>query len=556
MKNGAEHLIATLEELGITTVAGIPGGANLPLYEALGRSGIRHILARHEQGAAFMAQGMSRVHRRPAVVFATSGPGASNLLTAIADAWHDSVPLIAITGQVPRALIGTQAFQEIDMITMAKPICKQVYQPQSAAAIPGIIREAFHTAHTGRTGPVLIDIPKDVLLERAAAEPSRRYHAPRAPRVADHAVAAVAAKLAAARRPVIIAGGGIIGAEAQDALRRAAQQGTIPVAATLMGLAAFDHADPLYAGFAGMHAPVYTNALIEECDLLIAIGTRFSDRATGKLAAYAPHAEIIHVDADSNELGRIIKRGMHIHADAREFLERLLPFIPEGCGAESAARLESLKREWPLDTESDTTHPEYLIRAISDSAPEDAIIVTDVGQHQMWTAQRFAFTPRHTLLTSGGLGTMGFGLPAAIGAALAAPDRKVILITGDGSLMMNIQELPLVRELNLDISIFVFNNGSLGLVRQQQELFYGAQYTGSSFGDHDFARIAEAFGLASATGDADRNPGAIAWALERGIRLADLATDADALMLPMVPPGAANTDMITDTEEEELCANC
>jgi len=541
--NGAEILIKSLEEKQIKIIAGIPGGSNLPIYDALAKSGIRHILARHEQGAAFIAGGMARTTGKTAVCFATSGPGATNLLTALADCKADSIPVIAITGQVPSSLLGKDSFQEVDIISSALPLCKHCFFVSKTEDIPHIIDEAFNIAGSGRKGPVLIDIPKDCQMNEYIPSQYQKIEK----RTNDAALKGIqeSAKIInSSKRPVIISGGGVIASNAEDELLIMAQKNSIPVSPTLMGLCSFDAENPLNIGFSGMHGARYTNHIINNADLIIAAGSRFGDRSTGKTDEYAPNAKIIHIDIDSTEDGKICPAEIFIRLDAHNFFKEIIPLIDINERKSWMNEISEIKKSFPIHHYASEHHPSNIIKFISDNSPEDAIIVTDVGQHQMWTAQRFSFSRKRKLLTSGGLGTMGFGLPNAIGAAIAEPNRKVILITGDGSLMMNIQELALLSEIKCNLTIAVMNNGHLGLVRQQQELFYGSNFSACRFGNQlSFARIGSAFGIESyETGDSDYSDITGLFHKE-GKFIADIKC-APENVLPMVPPGKNNISMI------------
>ena len=548
--SGAQLLTTLLERQAIDIIAGIPGGANLPLYDALRASRIRHVLARHEQGAGFIAQGIARASGRPAVCFGTSGPGATNLLTAIADAKLDSIPLVAITGQVPRAMIGTDAFQEIDTYGLTVPITKHNYLVRSAMELLEVIPDAFRVAASGRPGPVVVDVPKDVQNETVEfdalpapgqADPPPRFHA--------DDVARVAALINAAQRPLFLIGAGVVVANASAVLRRLAETASIPVAATLLGLGVMPAAHPLLLGMVGMHAARYTNLVLEECDLLVALGIRFDDRATGKAAAFCPQAKIVHVDIDASELGKIKQPFVGIEADVGDILRALEPRVVATPRCEWIRRVQQLRAAHPLATpgDADPLQPYGIIRHAAALLGDDVIVSSDVGQHQMWVAQAFPFTWPRQWLTSGGLGTMGFGLPAAIGAALAHPAKTVVCFTGDGSLLMNVQELATAAEEDVNIKVILLNNGHLGLVRQQQQLFYGGRFHASRFHiEPDFAAIARGFNVAAHDlGAADDPLATLAGALcTRGPCLINVPIAADANVYPMVPPGAANRDMI------------
>lgn len=550
-KSGAQIIIHLLERQGIRTIAGIPGGANLPLYDALSHSReIHHVLARHEQGAGFIAQGMARVSGRPEVCFATSGPGATNILTAIADARLDSIPVICITGQVPSGLIGTDAFQEVDTYGLSIPITKHNFLVRSAAELLEVIPDSFRIASSGRPGPVLIDVPKDVQTEmiefEAWPEPGRPDPSP-AFDLSE--VERAAAMINAAHRPILYIGGGVIHSEASVRINQLAEKAAIPTTMTLMGLGAMPTDHPRSLGMLGMHAARYTNMALEECDLLIAAGVRFDDRATGKVAQFCPNAKVIHIDIDASELDKIKTAHIGIVGDAGEVLENLLPRVEANPRREWLERVADLQAKYPLQTNGadDTRTPYGLILQAAKLLDDDAIITTDVGQHQMWTAQVYPFRRPRQLLTSGGLGTMGFGMPAAIGASLAKPDRTVVCFSGDGSLLMNIQELVTAVEENVNMKVILMNNNSLGLVHQQQHLFYGQRIYASDYRSQvDFITIARGFGMKAYDLANNGDPLAtLARALtEDGPCLIHAPIDVEEKVYPMVPPGAANKDMI------------
>ncbi len=548
---GAELVMKLLERQGIKRVAGIPGGMNLPLYDALYKSSIRHILARHEQAAGFMAQGEARRTGRAAVCFATSGPGAMNLLTAIADAKLDSIPVAAITGQVSTNLIGTDAFQEVDTFGLSFPITKHSYLVKKAKDLLEVIPEAFRIAESGRPGPVLIDIPKDVPLEVCSFKAFPKPGVKDIPRSYNDKASLDAAQefIRTAKAPVLIAGGGILHSDACSQLRELAEKNHSPVAVTLMGLGAFPADHPLYIGMLGMHAAEYTNYLTNEADLIIAAGIRFDDRATGKAEKFCPNAKVIHIDVDAAEIHKIRMAHIPMTGDAREVLTALLPLVEENERREWMDRVKELKKKHPLQIHGeDALHPIRLIRRIHDAMPGNTPVATDVGQHQMWVAQAWPFCSPRTFLTSGGAGTMGFGLPAAMGAALSDPSKRVILFAGDGSLLMNIQELDTLAEQNLKVTVFVMNNNALGLVRQQQELFYGGHYIASRYKSKpDFVKIAEGFGIkAYQLNDAAQLDEILEKALHcDGPCLVDVKVDPSLNVLPMVPPGASNVEMIS-----------
>jgi acetolactate synthase I/II/III large subunit len=553
--SGAEIIVRSLERQGVQIVAGIPGGALLPFYEALSRcTRIRHILARHEQAAGFMAQGIARVTHRAGVCVATSGPGVTNMLTALADAKLDSIPLVCITGQVPRHLIGTDAFQEVATVELAKPITKAAMMANSADELAHMIAEAFHIAESGRPGPVLIDVPKDVQLQRCErlSMPPLRAVA-RLPK--NRNAEAAAALINASQKPVLYVGGGVVNARAHGAVCRLAEQAAIPITTTLMAMGVIPHDHKLNLGMLGMHGAMSTHQVLEECDLLIAIGARFDDRATGDPKRFVPNAKIIHIDIDARELGKIKQPTIAIHADAWSAVTDLIGRVAINERHEWRARVAELQTR--NGGRKGTGYiaknpPQQLICAVGEALPSDAILTTDVGQHQMWVAQSYPFVRAARWLTSGGLGTMGFGLPAAIGAALAEPEATVVCFTGDGSLLMNIQELATLRELNLNVKIVLLDNASLGMVRQQQHMFYAKRYSASDFTNpSDFVRIARAFDIDALDLDpAASDSTALRETMRtRGPLLLRVRVDADQHVLPMVPAGAANIDAIESSCE-------
>lgn len=546
---GAQLIVHLLERQGITTVAGIPGGTVLPLYDALSQSTqIRHVLARHEQGAGFIAQGMARTQGKPAVCMACSGPGATNLVTAIADARLDSIPLICITGQVPSSMIGTDAFQEVDTYGISIPITKHNYLVRDISELPQVISDAFRIAQSGRPGPVWIDIPKDVQTAEieidVLPEPGERTAAPE---FSAESVRDAAAMINAAKRPVLYLGGGAI--NAADEIRQFAEKANLPTTMTLMALGMLPKAHPLSLGMLGMHGARSTNYILQEADLLIVMGARFDDRAIGKTEQFCPNAKIIHVDIDRAELGKIKQPHVAIQGDVAEVLAQLIPQTDAAERADWRQLVADLQREFPgaIPTEGDPLSHYGLINAVAACVDDSAIITTDVGQHQMWTAQAYPLNRPRQWLTSGGLGTMGFGLPAAVGAALANPDRKVICFSGDGSLMMNIQEMATAAENQLDVKIILMNNEALGLVHQQQSLFYKQGVFAATYpGMINFMQIAAGFGLHTCDLNAEEDAhAALQAAIARpGPALIHVRIDPEQKVYPMVPPGAANTEMV------------
>ena len=548
---GAELIIRMLEQHGITSVSGIPGGAALPLYDALGNSRIRHILARHEQGAGFIAQGIARTTGKAAVCISSSGPGATNLMTAIADAKLDSVPLVCITAQVSSPMIGTDAFQEVDTYGMSIPITKHNYLVRNVQDLPGIIADAFRIAESGRPGPVWVDVPKDVqaaIIEIDELPPIM----PKDPLPLFDAekVTEAAAMINQAKRPILYIGGGIVASQSQQLVQSFAERAGLPTTMTLMGLGTIPQQHPLYLGMLGMHGARYTNMILQESDLLIVVGARFDDRAIGKAEQFCPDAKIIHVDIDRAEISKIKQPDIAINADAGQVLAMLLPQIEVNTRQAWNDHIAQIKQEFPLEqmNKSDPLSHFGLIAAVADAVDNDAIITTDVGQHQMWVAQAYPLCRPRQWLTSGGLGTMGFGLPAAIGAALAEPSRKIVCFTGDGSIMMNIQEMATAAEHNLDIKIILMNNQALGMVHQQQTLMFNEHTVASAYPyQTDFVTIAKGFGLHTCDLNKESDPhAALQAAIDRpGPCLIHALIDVSEKVWPMVLPGDANIDMVT-----------
>jgi len=568
--SGAQIVVKLLEQQGVSRIPGIPGGAILPLYDALLDSNIEQVLARHEQGAGFIAQGMARATGEAAVCMASSGPGATNLITAVADAKMDSIPLVVITAQVPQQLIGTDAFQEADTFALMLPITKHNFLVRSAAELLDVIPESFRLACEGRPGPVSIDIPKDVLLEiiDIKALPKNKS-LPFKAKPDSRQIEIMHSMMSNAKRPVFMVGGGVINAGCHRELLDLAEQENIPIVSTFMGLGAIPSDHPLFLGMLGMHGAPFTNLILEECDLLIAAGVRFDDRATGKVSAFCPNAEIIHIDVDESEIGKIKNPSLAIQADVGETINALLEKIQSAktCDYKSGLREPSVSSRTPWSTrvkflrqahplhKKSKTHidstsifsPYGLLDFLAESLDEETIIVTDVGQHQMWTAQAFPLMRPRQWISSGGLGTMGFGLPAAIGVAMARPETTVICITGDGSIMMNIQELDTAAEHELNIKIIVMNNQNLGLVRQQQNLFYdGRVIATKNRRQVNFAAVAEAMGVGGVDLGKCKNPQQVLanTLFQTGCQLINVPIAEDAKVFPMVPPGAANKDMI------------
>ena len=548
---GADLIVKLLERQGISTIAGVPGGAALPMYDALSKSEtIHHVLCRHEQGAGFIAQGMARVSGRPEVCLASSGPGATNLVTAIADAKLDSIPIIALTGQVPLSMIGTDAFQEVDTYGMTIPITKHNFLVRSAKDLLEVIPAAFRIAMSDRPGPVLVDVPKDVQNQMVNFEAYPDVVVPDAAPTFDIAAVEEAAKMIeAAERPVLYLGGGVIHSGAAAMAVTLAEQASLPTTMTLMALGAMPMDHPLAIGMLGMHGARYTNYVLEEADLLICVGARFDDRAIGKTAEFCPNAKIIHIDIDRSELHKVKDANVAIAGDVGQVLAELLPRVKPQLRKRWLSHVESLKGRFPLAMPGieDPRTPYGLIHAVANCLDDSAIITSDVGQHQMWVAQAYPFRRSRQWLNSGGLGTMGFGFPAAIGAALAAPERTVVCFSGDGSLKMNIQEMATAAQEGVNVKIILMNNQSLGLVHQQQNLFYGKRIMASRYErPTDFLKIAEGFGMRAVDLDPSPNPRAtLAEALNTpGPCLIHATIDPNEFVYPMVPPGAANSEMI------------
>ena len=544
---GGEILVKCLEELDVEVIFGYPGGAILPVYDALYDADIRHILTRHEQGAAHAADGYARATGRPGVCMATSGPGATNLVTGIANAYMDSVPVIAITGQVPRTMIGRDSFQEADITGITLPITKHNYLVRDVNDLARIVREAFHIATTGRPGPVLIDLPRDVAASKTEyRDPGpvklRGYRPPVEGNPED--VARAARLIAEAQRPVIYAGGGVVNSGAHEELRALAEKIMAPVATTLMGIGGFPGDHPLSLGMLGMHGAKYANYAVMDSDLLIAVGVRFDDRVTGKLDAFAPEARVIHIDIDPAEIGKNVRVNVAIVGDVKHVLRQLLRCLDEYLirpGTAWQEKIAAWKKEYPLTYSRDgQLKPQAVIQEIyRQTRDRPTRVATDVGQHQMWTAQYYLFSRPRSFISSGGLGTMGFGLPAAIGVQVGCPDELVVSISGDGSIQMNIQELCTAVNYELPVKVAIMNNGFLGMVRQWQELFYNRRYAYTELINPDFVKLAEAYG---AEGLRVTREVEVAPALEQAFRsskpvLIDFVVAREENVFPMVPPG-------------------
>jgi acetolactate synthase-1/2/3 large subunit len=501
----AEALVECLERENVEVVFGYPGGAILPVYDALYHSSkIKHVLVRHEQGAVHAADGFARVSGGVGVCIATSGPGATNLVTGIANAYMDSVPLVLFTGQVPTMQIGTDAFQEVDITGITMPITKHNYLLKDPHMLPIVVKNAFHIASTGRPGPVLIDIPKDVAQARITFKyPSTVKLRGYRPTYKGHPakINEIAKLISKARRPVIYAGGGILSSNASEELLKFAEAISAPVTNTFMGLAGFPGDHPLFLGMLGLHGTRYANLAVTECDLLIGLGARFDDRVVMNVNSFAPQATVVHMDIDPAEIGKVIATNVPLVGDVKTILKVLLPLLEKIDRSEWLARIKSLKAEYPLSYNRDNgLKPQFIIEQLSNLTSDDDIIVTDVGQHQMWVAQYYRFRKPRTLVSSGGLGCMGFGLPASLGACLGAPGSNVILVTGDGSFQMTMQELGTMIEQCLSVKIILMNNSSLGMVRQLQEYYCEGRHMATNFSFHpDFEVLAKAYGMAGYT---------------------------------------------------------
>ncbi len=498
---GAEMVLKAFEKEGVSTVFGYPGGAILNLYDHLYDSSIKHVLTRHEQAAVHAADGYARVSGKPGVAIATSGPGATNLVTGLANAYMDSVPLVVITGQVPTFLIGTDAFQEADITGITLPVTKHNYLVKDIKELPRVLKEAFHIATTGRPGPVLIDFPKDVQAGKGEFSYPEEIDIPGyKPNVEGHPgqISRAVKTIKKARKPVIMGGGGVVRSGAYEELKEMAQKGNIPVALTLMGLGGFPASHPLYLGMPGMHGTEAANYALTEADLIIAVGVRFDDRVTGKLDTFAPRAKIIHIDIDPVEIGKNISVDVPIVGDLKKVMQNLLHRFQPGETGEWLKTVEQWEKTVAIDKKErdrDLIIPQEVIKAISDVGGGDAVVTTDVGQHQMWSAQHVRCENPRSFVSSGGLGTMGFGFPAALGAQMSNPGKTVFCITGDGGFQMNLQELATAVYYRLPVKVAIINNSCLGMVRQWQELFYNRRYSQTLFEQGpEFAHIAEAFG--------------------------------------------------------------
>lgn len=551
--SGAKALLESLKKEGVEVVFGIPGGVMIPLYDALyDVEGLKHILARHEQGAAHMADGYARASGKVGVCFATSGPGATNLITGIATAYMDSIPIVAVTGQVRTTALGKDAFQEADITGISMPVTKHNFLLKDANEIPEVIAEAFHIARTGRPGPVLVDVPMDVSLAQVKYDPvksveMRSYK----PTFAGHPlqIKKAAKAIAEADRPVLYVGGGLIAAGASDELLELSERTHILVATTLLGKGAIPETHPHSLGMLGMHGTAYVNYAVAHCDLLIAVGARFDDRVTGKLDAFARTAKVIHIDVDPAEIGKTVPVDIPIVGDCKSVLKELLKYVQPRIETEWNRQIMEWRQQYPLAFgEDEQLYPQFVIQKIWEQTKGEAIVVTDVGQHQMWTAQFYRCKHPRRFLSSGGLGTMGYGFPAAIGAQVAQPDKTVWAIVGDGGFQMTLQELATAVEQKLPVKIALMNNGFLGMVRQWQELFWNRRYSGVDINvQPDFVKLVEAYG---AVGIKVETRAEVEPAIKKAMKvkdrpaLIDFHVVKEENVFPMIPAGQSIEEMM------------
>jgi acetolactate synthase I/II/III large subunit len=560
---GTEILLKVLEEEKVDILFGYPGGAVLDIYDQIFKSNLKHILVRHEQGAVHAADGYARATGRVGVCLVTSGPGATNAVTGIATANMDSIPLVVFTGQVPTGLIGNDAFQECDITGITRPCTKHNFLVRNVEELASTIKEAFHIARSGRPGPVLVDLPKNVMAASTDYDPDkvtfRNYETPYKP--APKKMAHVLDLLHRAKRPLIMTGGGVILGHAAAELTHLARKYEIPVTGTLMGLGSFPGSDPLWLGMLGMHGTYYANMAISHCDLMLAVGVRFDDRVTGTIETFAPDAKIVHIDIDPSSINKNVTVDLPIIGDAQSVLKDLLRFLEEHHYEQEAesrqvwiAEIEQWRKKVPLTycQNSEVIKPQFVIETLYRITQGDALITTEVGQNQMWTAQFFHFNQPNSFISSGGLGTMGFGLPAALGVKCAFPDRLVVDIAGDGSIQMNIQELATAAQYNLAAKVVLLNNGYLGMVRQWQELFYEKRYSHTDMTyAPDFVKLAEAFGV---VGLRATKPDEVERTLREGLSidrpvLMDFRVSREECVYPMVHPGESITQMALGTRE-------
>ncbi len=550
---GSRALLECLKREGVDTIFGYPGGAIIPIYDAIYHfPDIQHILVRHEQGAGHMAEGYALATGKVGVCLATSGPGATNLVTPITDAMMDSVPIVCITGQVRTSAIGTDAFQEADIMGITMPITKHNWQVRDVTKLPEIIAEAFHVARSGRPGPVLIDMPVDISNAVFDYTPVEEVNIPTfKPTTKGHTrqIARAAELIAASERPLLYVGGGAVYSDAYEEVRALAEKADIPVTTTLKGLGAFPETNPLSLGMLGMHGTAYANYAVSECDLLIAVGARFDDRVTGKVDEWVPNAKIIHIDVDPAEIGKVLAADVPVVGDVKAVLTELIPMVEPATHTEWNARISGWKKDFPLSYPADgVLHGQYVIEQIGEITGHEGIVATDVGQHQMWAAQFYKCQHPHQFVTSGGLGTMGFGLPAAIGAQFGQPDAAVFCVSGDGSIQMCIQELMVATVYKLPIKICILNNTYLGMVRQWQELFWDSNYSHVDLeASPDFVKLAEAYGAHAIRCS---EPSGVKAALEEAMTITDRPTVLDFRIAkednvyPMIKSGGTIKDMV------------
>jgi len=543
---GAQWVVEALRKQGVETVFGYPGGAIMPVYDALYDGGVEHILCRHEQGAAMAAIGYARASGRPGVCLATSGPGATNLITGLADAMMDSVPVVAITGQVASPLIGTDAFQEIDVLGLSLACTKHSFLVTDPADLTATLEKAFVVAQSGRPGPVLVDIAKDV--QQALIPAPREASVPAPTGVPLDAVALEHANalIQKSERPMLYVGGGVVLGKATAALRDYLTRSQMPVVSTLKGLGTVNKDYPHYLGMLGMHGTKAANLAVQQCDLLIAVGARFDDRVTGKLDTFAPHAKVVHVDIDAAELNKLRRAQVPVCAELNTVLPKLATPHTSPAWREQVHHWQQ-QHAWRYDHPGDAIYAPALLKTLSDSMPEQTVIATDVGQHQMWVAQHVTPSEPENLLTSAGLGTMGFGLPAAMGAKIARPHDEVVLVTGDGSFMMNIQELGTLKRRGIGVKIILLDNQRLGMVRQWQQLFFDQRYSETNLSDNpDFLTLARAFDIPGhrIRCKEEIHAGLTMMMGHPGPYLLHVAIDEMENVWPLVPPGAANQQMM------------
>lgn len=550
--SGAEIVVECLKKEDVKVIFGIPGGTIMPVYDVFySENSIKHILTRHEQGAAHAAEGYARATGKVGVCIATSGPGATNLVTGLANAHLDSIPLVAFTGQVPTSLIGTDAFQEVDISGITLPITKNSYVVRNVKNLARIVQEAFYIARTGRPGPVLIDFPKDIQLAKTEFKyPESVGLNSYKPTFSGNVkqIKAAAQEISKAKKPIIYAGGGVISSNASSELRDLVIKTNIPITTTLMGLGCFPETHPLSLGMLGMHGTAYANYAVSAADLIIALGARFDDRITGKLDEFASKAKIIHVDIDPAEVGKNISVDIPIVGNIKNVLKKLNEYVHKKKETEWLKTVEDFKKKYPLKyNNNEELKPQYIMETINKISKDNTIIVTSVGQHQMWAAQYYQYTEPRSFISSGGLGTMGYGFPAALGAKMGCPEKTVICISGDGSFQMNQQEIATAINNNLAITVIIMNNGFLGMVRQWQEFFFDKRYAETTLnGNPDFVKLVEAYG---GTGIRVIKKQELYPALEKALSLdkfvlIDCLVSKEENVFPMVSPGSPISKMI------------